>query len=173
MSEHLNGFRIGERIKMKGPKGKLAYDGRGQFRIRRHGQDEVLQLRHVGMVAGGSGITPMFQILQQVAADPEDDLQITLLFANKTEADIILREPLDAIAAKRPGQIQVFFCLDNPPEAWMGFSGFITRNMLQQVLPPPEPDVMVFLCGPPPMIKKACMPNLKALGYEADHIFKF
>jgi len=168
MSEHLLTLNIGDEIKMKGPKGKLGYEGRGQFRIRRHGQDEVVQLRHgawalvcvrarahwltrvlVGMVAGGSGITPMFQVLQAVAADPDDDLQITLLFANKTEADIILREPLDAINAQRPGQIRVLYCLDNPPPGWTGCSGFITRDMLQQAMPPPEPDVMVFLCGPP------------------------
>jgi NAD(P)H-flavin reductase len=173
MSDHLNGFKLGDEIKMKGPKGKLGYEGRGNFRIRRRGEDELVRLSHVGMVAGGSGITPMFQILQAVAADPEDDLQLTLLFANKSEADIILREPLDAINASRPGQIRVMYCLDNPPPGWGGFSGFITADMLKQCLPPPAHDVMVFLCGPPPMIKKACVPNLRALGYDADAVFKF
>lgn len=35
------------------------------------------------MMAGGSGITPMFQIMQQIANDPEDETKVTLLFANK------------------------------------------------------------------------------------------
>ena len=174
MSQHLASLALGDAIKTKGPKGKLAYEGRGIFRIRRRGEDVSVRLSSVGMIAGGSGITPMFQIIQAVAADPEDDLQIYLLFANKTEADIILRHPLDHFVKSRPHQIHVRYVLDQPPPTgWTGGVGFVTADMIQAFLPPPAADNMVFLCGPPPMLKKACAPALKQLGYAPDAVFKF
>ena len=37
------------------------------------------------MVAGGSGITPMYQIIQAVANNKGDQTELAILFANKTE----------------------------------------------------------------------------------------
>jgi len=173
MSSHLASLRLGDTVRVRGPKGKLRYEGRGVFRIRRRGSDDLVKLSRVGMVAGGSGITPMFQIIQAVAADPDDGLVVDLIFGNKTEADVILRSPLDAVAAARPGQINVHYALDAPPPAWAGESGFVTPDMMRRLLPGPAPDVMVLLCGPPPMVKKACVPALKQLGYPADAVFTF
>lgn len=39
MSQHLASMKVGDKIKLKGPKGKLEYLGKGDFRIRRKGQD--------------------------------------------------------------------------------------------------------------------------------------
>ena len=36
------------------------------------------------MVAGGTGITPMYQIIQAVANDKNDNTELYLLFGNKT-----------------------------------------------------------------------------------------
>ena len=62
MSQHLNSMKLGDTILMKGPKGHLDYKGRGQFSIA-HKKDNVVQYRKkkIGMVAGGTGITPMLQ----------------------------------------------------------------------------------------------------------------
>jgi NAD(P)H-flavin reductase/cytochrome b involved in lipid metabolism len=173
MSEHLRRIQIGDTIKMKGPKGKLGYLGNGKFSIRRKGMDEIIQLKRVGMVAGGSGITPMFQIIQAVATNPQDNLEISLLFANKTEADIILRHPLAVFAKMKPKNIKIRFVLDNPPQKWDGEAGFVSEEMLRKYMPPPSKDSMIFLCGPPPMIKKALNPALKMLGYENEWVFRF
>lgn len=51
-------------------------------------------------IAGGSGLTPMLQIAQEVVRNPEDKTEVTLVFANKTEDDILLRKELDAMARK-------------------------------------------------------------------------
>lgn len=37
------------------------------------------------MIAGGTGITPMYQIIQAAIQDTNDKTRLDLLFANKTE----------------------------------------------------------------------------------------
>ena len=51
------------------------------------------------MVAGGTGITPVYQILNAVY-EYHDKVNISLLFANKTSADILLKEELEQRAAE-------------------------------------------------------------------------
>lgn len=46
------------------------------------------------MIAAGSGITPMFQLIQTVADSPVDDSALSLIYSNRTPFDIILDEDL-------------------------------------------------------------------------------
>lgn len=63
------------------------------------------------MIAGGSGITPLYQILHSIITDGADTTQVSLLFANKTESDILLYGELKAYA--KLNKIKLFFTLDN------------------------------------------------------------
>lgn len=58
-------------------------------------------------IAGGSGLTPMLQVIQGIVGNPEDKTQVTFVFANKTEEDIILRKELDELA-KKHDNVKVF-----------------------------------------------------------------
>uniref|UniRef100_A0A7S2WM80 cytochrome-b5 reductase n=1 Tax=Mucochytrium quahogii TaxID=96639 RepID=A0A7S2WM80_9STRA len=168
MSQHISSLPIGHTMRLRGPKGKLEYLGNGEFRIRK----KQRTIRKLGMIAGGSGITPMFQVLQAVASNRSDIIHITLLYANKRETDILLRERLELFAIQHPN-IEIVYTLDDPPGDWVHYKGFITEEMIQATMPPPADDTMIFLCGPPPMIKKACIPSLQQLGYTREHYFKF
>lgn len=47
------------------------------------------------MIGGGTGITPLYQLIQyicEVEADCQDAPKLTLLFANRTEDDILLEK---------------------------------------------------------------------------------
>lgn len=44
------------------------------------------------MLAGGTGITPMFQVLNAILKNPRDTTSVTLLYGNLTEEDILLRK---------------------------------------------------------------------------------
>ena len=63
------------------------------------------------MIAGGSGITPMLQVINQMLKDPNDNTEIWLLFANQSEDDILCREQLDALD-KEHANLHVWYTID-------------------------------------------------------------
>ena len=79
------------------------------------------------MIAGGTGITPMLQVMQEVARNPEDKTKVTLVFANVTEQDILCRKEIDEICASNPQQFSTYYVLDKPPAGWKGGAGYISQ----------------------------------------------
>ncbi len=61
------------------------------------------------MVAGGVGLAPIYQIIQALYEDPTDQTQLHILFTNKSEEDIVMKEELDE-AAKDP-RIKVHYTI--------------------------------------------------------------
>ena len=61
-----------------------------------------VKVKSVSMIAGGTGITPMLQLVRAVFRDPEDETRLSLLFANQTEEDILLRKELEEVQAEHP-----------------------------------------------------------------------
>ena len=62
MSKHLDNMAIGDTIPVQGPKGRLTYKGHGVFNIRQGDEIKTHKVSKVGMMAGGTGITPMLQV---------------------------------------------------------------------------------------------------------------
>ena len=95
MSQNIENLKIGEVLDSTGPKGRLEYKGSGDIKIDSIEKSDPTRESHVteiGMIAGGSGIIPMWQIIQDVFQNSQNDkTKINLLFANKTEGDILLR----------------------------------------------------------------------------------
>lgn len=44
------------------------------------------------MIAGGSGVTPCYDVAREVLQDPADNTRMSLVYANKHEEDIWLRK---------------------------------------------------------------------------------
>jgi len=65
---------------MEGPKGKLSYEGFGNFVINKK---EVTGKTKLGLVAGGTGITPCYQVIQS-ALHNDDGTNLSLVFGNRT-----------------------------------------------------------------------------------------
>lgn len=59
------------------------------------------------------------------------------------------------------------------PAAWDYSQGFVNEEMIRDHLPPPGEETLVLLCGPPPMIQFACLPNLERLGHAKERCFTF
>lgn len=172
MSQYLQALSVGQSIEARGPQGSLEYLGTGQFRIvRRGGAVQEVKVGGVGMIAGGSGITPMLQLLRAVHKDASDATQLALLFANQTEEDILLRAELDELRESR-SFTKVTYSLDRPGDSWTGARGFITPELIQAHLPAPSAATLVLLCGPKPMVD-GMEKHLLALGYTDDMIFKY
>ncbi|XP_078444502.1 nitrate reductase [NADH] 1-like [Wolffia australiana] len=163
MSQHLDALPIGGTVEVKGPLGEIEYLGRGNFIV----GGERKRARKLAMLAGGTGITPIFQVMQAVLRDPEDRTELHLVYANRTEDDILLREELDSWARDRSEQVKVWYVVGEPKdEGWKYSVGFVTEEILRQRLPPAGGDVLALACGPPAMLQFAVLPNLEKIGYD-------
>lgn len=170
MSQHLESLKIGDSVLMKGPKGHLEYLGQGAFTIA-HKKNNVVKYskRKIGMVAGGTGITPMLQVIRAIVKDPSDSTELWLMFGNQTEEDILLRKELEAIPKHK---LHLFYTLDRPPANWNQGVGFVTKEMCRDHLPPASSDTMIFMCGPPLMMKSV-QDHLVSLGLSESYFFSF
>jgi len=179
MSQHLDSLKIGDTIDMRGPKGHLEYSTKGKFTVKQMRKPlEHRSASHFGMIAGGTGITPMLQVLNAIFRDEktrDSTTTASLLFANQTEEDILVREELEALAKEFPDRFKLQYTLDRPPEGWKGLTGFINKSMIEEnVLKNKGTEgTQVLMCGPPPMLKFACIPNLKELSMDESQYFSF
>ncbi|XP_066439380.1 NADH-cytochrome b5 reductase 2 [Eleutherodactylus coqui] len=175
MSQYLDSLKIGDAIDFRGPNGLLVYKGKGKFAIRpdKKSEPQTKTTKHLGMLAGGTGITPMLQLIRHITRDPHDDTKCYLIFANQTEDDILLRSELEDVVKSHPDQFKVFYTLDRPPQGWKYGTGFVTTDMIKKHLPPTADNPLILMCGPPPMIQFACQDNLTKLGYPEDRRFAY
>uniref|UniRef100_A0A8D0B9A6 NADH-cytochrome b5 reductase n=1 Tax=Salvator merianae TaxID=96440 RepID=A0A8D0B9A6_SALMN len=175
MSQYLNSMKIGDTIDFRGPNGLLVYKGLGKFSIKPDKKSEARTkfAKHLGMIAGGTGITPMLQLIRHITKDPKDNTKCYLLFANQTEQDILLRAELEDIAANFPEQFKLWYTLDRAPQGWKYSSGFVNADMIKEHLPSPSSETLILMCGPPPMIQFACQPNLEKLGFAKESTFTY
>lgn len=117
ISKYMASLVVGQTIKVRGPKGAMVYTPN--------------MVRAFAMIAGGTGITPMLQIIRAVIRGrPTGDVtKIDLIFANVNQEDILLKEDLDHLASKDEN-FNVYYVLNNPPEKWDGGVGFVTPEMM-------------------------------------------
>lgn len=177
MSQHIHGLKVGDSIQIKGP-------------LKKH-QYEPNQYKEIGLLAGGTGVTPCMQVLRAIRRNPDDRTKVTFIFTNKSEKDILLREEFDELA-RDDDRFRVIYGLDKLPKDFKGphqdqFEGYITSEILSKHMPAPAKadDIRIFLCGPPPFVEsiagnkvKGQQPeNLKGLladlGYQPDQVYRF
>lgn len=169
LSLHLDSRKVGDTLDVNGPFGVNEYQGRGKFKV----PGQLLQVKHVCMMAGGTGLTPMLQVVQAALLDPEDQTHFSLIYANKTETDILCRDLLEDAERRANGRFKLTFTLDFPPPGWQHKTGFITQDMIKEVFVPPSENPIILMCGPPPMVEFACKKNLEAIGYNKKSMIPF
>ena len=179
MSQHLDGMDVGQSIDFRGPNnGLLTYRGCGSFVIRKDKKSDpdIKRVKRVSMIAGGSGITPMLQVITAVLNDPTDNTEMALLYANRTEGDILVRQELEGYQKEHPGRCRLWYTLttlSEPKQNWQYSSGRVNAATIEERLFPPSEDHIVLMCGPPPMMQLACDPALDKLGYSQELRFKY
>jgi cytochrome-b5 reductase len=136
--------------------------------------------KRLGMIAGGTGITPMYQLIRAIYEDKTDTTEVSLIYANRSEDDILLRNQLDKFAKANPTKFKAHYVLDHPTDNWKGGRGYVNKDVIQEKLCSPQEDSRVLICGPPGMVN-ASKKNLVELGFQApgavskmtDQIFRF
>lgn len=137
----------------------------------------------VGMLVGGTGITPMLQALHAILGSAGDSAKVGMVYGSRTVTDILAQQTLEEWARAFPEQLTVDHVLSAEPErsGWTGGRGFVTREHVVKALPPPSDDCIIFVCGPPPMYDALCGPRdvpaltglLADMGYSAEQVVKF
>merc|ERR1719382_851744 len=120
VSKYLTSLKPGDAVEVIGPFPNLPYTANMK--------------KKVGMIAGGSGITPMLQVIKEILKNPADKTEITLIFCNQTPADILLRKELDDMAAKSKGQLKVLYVVDanETKDPSVKHVGYVTTGFLNK-----------------------------------------
>jgi len=170
MTSFLDGLKIGAQLKIKGPAGPILYHGGGLLTV----NGEATQVSHLNLIAGGTGITPIYHLIRSILHDKNDTTTMTLLFSNKTIDDILLRDDLDQLEHQNSKRLHIVHIISQKaPPNWPFETGHLNEHIIRRHLAPPNDDCVTLLCGPPPMIERACRPALKKRGYSDDRVFEF
>ncbi len=171
MSEHMHNLEPKQRLQFKGPIPKYQY--------------EPNKHETIGLIAGGTGIAPMYQLIRAVMKNPDDKTKIVLITANIKEEDVLLKREFEELERHNPLRFRAFYVLEQPPEDWPGVGGRVNKDLLKTVLPGPDKNFMAFVCGPPGFYNAVSGPKkspkdqgelagiLAELGYSKDQVYKF
>ena len=178
MSQHLENLKPGESIFIKGPTGTFFYLGGGQYKVK-VGADSFKtgRARSIAMIAGGSGITPMLQIIHAVAGESDAERQpsLTLILSNHTAEDMLCLRELQAF--EQTSKLKLFCTVtrpqEKPGEKWTGLTGRVNGDMLAKCFGGPGKTDVCFMCGPSGLVQETCMPLLKAAGFSDDQLIAF
>ena len=172
VSGYLHTLKVGDMIEVKGPFPKLPYTANMK--------------KNIGMICGGTGITPCLQVIKEILKNPADTTEISLVFANDKEEDILLKPELDALAKKHKN-FKITYVLAKPVFAfgWDGEVGWMNKDIVAKTMPTPSADSLICVCGPPGFMaavsgdktkdyKQGLVQGLlKDAGYTEEMVFKF
>ena len=117
----LDSLAIGDFVEVRGPIGHFHYTRPGHFINHKH-EGEASR---INMIAGGTGITPMYQVMKEILANPADTTQLRLLYANQTEGDILIRDELEGLEKANPDR-----CAPAPRSTCCAANGGTRRHWL-------------------------------------------
>jgi CDP-4-dehydro-6-deoxyglucose reductase, E3 len=137
VSPLLHAVGVGDELSCDGPYGFFTREGAAR-------QAPAL------FVATGTGLSPLRSMLIDLLADPTH-APVTVLFGARTQADILWRDELQAVAARDP-RIRVEVTLSRPEPGWQGRVGY------------------VLICGLSPMVTEVRALCKTELGYDRRRI---
>lgn len=130
----LENWEEGDAVDISGPLGDFYYQ-------------DLRDEKTVIAIAGGSGITPFYSMASAIA-DGLEDFKLTILYGSRRADGILLKEEIEAVAARSGGKVKVIHVLSEEEKA--GYEhGFIDAGLIQKYAP--DGEYSVFMCGPKAM----------------------
>lgn len=170
-------------VELKGPIGHFTYLGDGQVQCKPN--NRIRGINKLALIAGGSGITPIWSTLKAIAdeysASSASDycklVEVWLIYGNREEKDILIREELDELSRYMEGRLHVWHVLSSNGirRDWTMGRGYVDLECLQNHLPPAFStlagaglnDTLALVCGPPAM-EASVSAGLKNLGWNVE-----
>jgi predicted ferric reductase len=131
--------RIGDTVSVRGPFGRFCHD--------LHPPEN-----HLVFVAGGVGITPFISMLRQMR-HTGDQRNVTLIYSNRSESDIIFNEELDDLTRSPGLNLKVVHVLSRAADQWPGERGRIGKDLIERYVAPEPTALTYFICGPVGMME--------------------
>ena len=111
--------------------------------------------RHIVLLGGGSGITPLMAIAKSVLKEETQSL-VSLIYANRSEESIIFKKQLDELQQQYADRLQVIHVLEQKPFSWECPTGLLKPELLKELLKQlPQwgtAQTEYFMCGPEGMM---------------------
>ena len=193
LSRHLAALPPGAAVEMRLALPSVSYQP-AAARIAFAGQPSQ-RVTAVGLVGGGSGVTPFVQLLQAafggqpppVAAaaaaaargpaapkvgSSHPRVAFSLLYCSHEEADIMLRRELEALATAHAAELALTYAVsEGEVQGWgrVANGRRVDEALLRDTMPAPGPGVVVLLCGPP-MFNDAVRQALIAIGHAQRQV---
>lgn len=130
--------------------------------------------RRYGLIAAGSGITPVLSIAATVL-DVEAASEVVLLFGNRTTRDVMFLEELSDLKDRHPTRLQVVHVMSREEQESELVSGRLDPDRLGRILDALVPVDGIdewYLCGPFGMVTQA-RELLLARGASEVHVELF
>ncbi|KAJ1665632.1 hypothetical protein IW140_003098 [Coemansia sp. RSA 1813] len=174
LSRFLHDTRVGDQVEMRGPLLSWPYEP-GKY-------------GSVYMIAGGTGVAPMYQLVETVLGDPADQkTRLRLLYGSQSEDSVIYRQKLDDLAKKHPDRLRIDYLVDRVPvsDHSLQVGRPDTRTIRRFAGDFDKSSDIVLVCGPDPMLASVSGVRpinagqgplagaLKELGVPATRVFKF
>jgi nitrate reductase (NAD(P)H) len=151
MSDCIDRLQQGDFVQCKGPFGDFEYK-RNKIILHKGISRKVEKLT---MIAGGSGITPIYQVFRYAY---KDGVECDIIYCNKTEDDILLRNELESLQ-------EIRHCLSHSNKNWKGYCGHISKDIMGQ-----QHHGLLLCCGPPQM-EKLVRNIAEKIGWDMDNQF--
>lgn len=168
MGSHLHALSPGDVLEAKGPN--------------RQWQFEAGKFAEYGMIAGGTGLTPIMQATRYILAN--DTATVSMLCFNKTPEDILLQDELNALQKAYPDRFTVHHVVEAGDVAGQHLHGLCDAGLVRTYMPEPGQKTMVMLCGRASMKDLIAGPKAKdwsqgelggilaRLGYDQESVWK-
>ena len=134
---------------------------------------------NVTLIAGGAGITPIFQLAQGILQNPDDKTCVTIVYGVNTNEDCHLTKEMQRFENEFKNRFKIVYTVSQPDEKTTLRKGRVTKELLEEVVPlPKDGETKVFVCGPPAMESSLVGSRkekgiLEQLGYRKDQIHTF
>jgi ring-1,2-phenylacetyl-CoA epoxidase subunit PaaE len=152
----LDGLTAGEELEVLPPAGRFGP------------RPEPGRALRYGLVAAGSGITPVLSIAATVL-DVEPDSHVVLVYGNRTSGDVMFLEELSDLKDRFPTRLQLLHVLSREEQESELLSGRVDGPRLQRLLEVLPPVDEWYLCGPFGMVTDG-RDALLAAGVPGDRV---
>ncbi len=150
--EEVPAIKPGETVWLDGPHGVFSTD-----------REQAMGYIFIG---GGIGITPLYSMLQTMAAR-EDVRPVCLFYGANDWESMTFREELTALSERM--NVTFIPVLSDPEAGWEGETGYISKEIIQKYLPKQYKRFKFLICGPKPLMD-AMEEALPALGVPVENV---